>query len=124
MRNFTLLLFIVLSLSANAQWTKVSTQNVGLTGRMHTYNSTLFLYGVFSGFHLYKSTDEGANWTDIANKFPYDVFGKEIATLLDEEKSEGVYNVSCNLNHLTSGIYLYKLEVGQFSETKRMLLVK
>jgi len=54
----------------------------------------------------------------------YDIFGKEITTLLDEEKSEGVYNVTCNLNYLSSGIYLYKLEVGQFSETKRMLLVK
>lgn len=74
MRKFTFIFFILLSISNYAQWTKVSTQNVGLSGRMHAYNSTLFLYGVFSGFHLYKSTDEGANWTDISNKFPYDVY--------------------------------------------------
>ncbi len=75
MRKFTFVFFfIVLSVTVSAQWTKVSTQNVGLSGRMHAYNSTLFLYGVFGGFHLYKSTDEGVNWTNISNKFPYDVY--------------------------------------------------
>lgn len=74
MRKITFSLLIVLSIATYAQWTKVSMQNVGLSGRMHAYNSTLFLYGVFNGFHLYKSTDNGANWTDIANKFPKDVY--------------------------------------------------
>lgn len=66
------LLFVAASI--NAQWTKVSTQNVGLSGRLHSYNSTLFLYGSFSGYHVYKSTDNGATWTDIISKFPYDVY--------------------------------------------------
>lgn len=66
------LLFVAASI--NAQWTKVSTQNVGLSGRLHSYNSTLFLYGSFSGYHVYKSTDNGATWTDIISRFPYDVY--------------------------------------------------
>jgi photosystem II stability/assembly factor-like uncharacterized protein len=69
-----LLLIIALTITVNAQWTKVSTQNVGLSGRLHAYNSTLFLYGSFSGFHVYRSLDNGATWTDIISKFPYDVY--------------------------------------------------
>ncbi len=65
---------IALSISAYAQWSIVSNQNTGLGGRMHSFNSTLFLYGAFGGFHVYKSTDEGASWTDIVSKFPYDVY--------------------------------------------------
>ena len=60
--------------ATDAQWQKVSTQNVGLSGRLHAYNSTLFLYGSYSGYHVYKSTDNGATWTDIISKFPYDVY--------------------------------------------------
>lgn len=63
-----------MAISANAQWSVVSTQNVGLSGRLHAYNSTLFLYGAFSGFHVYKSVDEGASWTDMISSFPYDVY--------------------------------------------------
>lgn len=74
MRNITFLLVVVLSISVYGQWTKVSTQNAGLGGRLHGSNSTLFLYGSFGGFHVYKSTDEGASWTDIIQKFPYDVY--------------------------------------------------
>jgi photosystem II stability/assembly factor-like uncharacterized protein len=54
----------------------------------------------------------------------YDVLGKEIATLVNEEKPVGNYEVEFNGNELTSGIYFYQLRAGSFMETKKMILLK
>ena len=54
----------------------------------------------------------------------YDAIGNEIATLVDEKKTAGVYEIDFNANKLTSGIYFYKLKAGSFSETKKMLLLR
>ena len=54
----------------------------------------------------------------------YDVLGNEIATLVNEEKTAGIYQVDFNVSYLTSGMYFYKLTSGRFSETKKMLLLK
>ncbi len=54
----------------------------------------------------------------------YDVLGKEIATLINEEKSAGNYEVSFNASNLASGIYYYQLRAGEFVETKKMILLK
>jgi hypothetical protein len=54
----------------------------------------------------------------------YDVLGDEIATLVDEYKSEGIYEVNFDANDLSSGVYFYKLVVGNFVETKKMILLR
>lgn len=54
----------------------------------------------------------------------YDVLGKEIITLIDEEKPSGEYEVNFNAFNLSSGIYFYQLRAGSFVQTKKMLLVK
>ena len=54
----------------------------------------------------------------------YDVLGKKVATLVNEEKPAGVYQVKFDGSNLTSGIYLYRLQAGNFSETKKLLLLK
>jgi hypothetical protein len=54
----------------------------------------------------------------------YNVLGKEIATLLNEEKNTGTYEVNFNATNLSSGIYFYKLEAGNFVETRKMILMK
>ncbi len=54
----------------------------------------------------------------------YDVLGNVIATLVDEEKSIGEYAIEFDGTTIASGIYFYKLAVGNFVETKKMLLVK
>ena len=54
----------------------------------------------------------------------YNVIGIEIATLIKEEKEEGIYTVPFNASGLASGIYLYKLQAGSFVETKKMILMK
>lgn len=54
----------------------------------------------------------------------YDVLGNEVATLVDEYKSAGVYEVDFSPTDLASGAYFYRLQAGDFVETKTMLLIK
>jgi hypothetical protein len=61
----------------------------------------------------------------------YDVLGNEIATLVNEEKPAGIYNVQFTMNNLpagrqglSSGIYFYKLTAGDYVATKKMILIK
>ncbi len=54
----------------------------------------------------------------------YDVLGKEVATLVNEEKPTGNYTVSLDATGLPSGVYYYKLSSGSYVETKKMVLIK
>jgi len=54
----------------------------------------------------------------------YDILGKEVKTLVNEFKTSGKYSVSFNGLNLPSGIYLYKLEAGDFMQVKKMIMVK
>jgi len=54
----------------------------------------------------------------------YDVLGKEVATLVNEEKPSGHYEINFNASNLASGIYYYQLRAGEFVETKKMTLLK
>ncbi len=54
----------------------------------------------------------------------YDVLGREIKTLVDEEKSAGIYEATFNASTLPSGVYIYRLQAGTFIETKKMVLIK
>ncbi|MGB5893602.1 MAG: T9SS type A sorting domain-containing protein [Ignavibacteriaceae bacterium] len=54
----------------------------------------------------------------------YDILGKEVATLLNEEKIAGAYEVNFNAKSLASGIYFYTIKAGNFSSTKKMILMK
>jgi hypothetical protein len=54
----------------------------------------------------------------------YDVLGNEVATLVNEEKPAGSYEVEFDSDGLTSGIYFYQLRGGIYIETKKMVLMK
>ncbi len=54
----------------------------------------------------------------------YDILGNEVATLVDEEKPAGKYEVNFNASKLSSGIYFYTFRSGNITETKSMLLLK
>ena len=54
----------------------------------------------------------------------YDILGNEVATLVDEYKSAGTYEVEFNAAKYTSGVYFYRLHAGSFVETKKMILLK
>ena len=54
----------------------------------------------------------------------YDITGKEILTLVDEYKSAGKHEINFDASLLSSGVYLYKLVTGNYSETKKMMILK
>jgi len=54
----------------------------------------------------------------------YDMLGREIATLVNEEKPIGSYEVEFDAIGLTSGIYFYRLQAGNFIQTQKMILIK
>jgi ligand-binding sensor domain-containing protein len=54
----------------------------------------------------------------------YDVLGKEVATLVNEEESSGNYHIVFNANKLASGVYFYRLSAGNSVITKKLILMK
>lgn len=54
----------------------------------------------------------------------YDVLGNEVATLVNEEKPAGSYEVEFNASQLSSGIYFYQLSSGSFMQTRKMIFAK
>ena len=54
----------------------------------------------------------------------YDVLGREVKTLVNAFKSQGKYSVSFNANNLSSGVYFYQLESGNYTSIKKMVLLK
>ncbi len=54
----------------------------------------------------------------------YDVLGNEVATLVDEYKNAGRYEVEFNAEFLSTGIYFYTLTAGNYYSTKKLLLLK
>ncbi len=54
----------------------------------------------------------------------YDILGNEVTTLVNEERPSGNYEVSFDAASLSSGIYFYRLQAGNFLETKKMILMK
>jgi len=54
----------------------------------------------------------------------YDALGREVAALVNEQLQPGTYEIDFDASHLTSGIYYYRLSAGNFSETKKMVLLK
>jgi hypothetical protein len=54
----------------------------------------------------------------------YDIMGNEIATLVNEEKSAGNYEVEFDGSNLSSGLYFYTINTGSFSQVKKMILLK
>lgn len=54
----------------------------------------------------------------------YDIIGKEIATLVAEVKSAGKYEINFKANNLSSGVYFYRIKVGNFSDTKKFIIIR
>ncbi len=54
----------------------------------------------------------------------FNLLGKEVATLVDENQNRGNYSVTFDASHLPSGIYFYTLSVGNLHATKKMMLIK
>jgi len=54
----------------------------------------------------------------------FDIVGREVVTLMNEEKLPGSYNINFNGSNLPSGIYFYSLLAGSYTQTKKMVLIR
>ena len=54
----------------------------------------------------------------------YDILGREVAVLVNEEKAGGNYEIKFNASNLSSGVYMYRFQAGTFIQSKKMLLLK
>lgn len=69
----------------------------------------------------YMISDKGARAVRLA---VYDVFGREVALLVNERKEPGTYTARWNAAGMASGMYFYRLQAGSYSETRKLLLVR
>ena len=54
----------------------------------------------------------------------YDVLGNEVATLVNTTQEAGAYDVNFDASQLSSGLYIYTLNAGNFTSSKKMMLLK
>jgi photosystem II stability/assembly factor-like uncharacterized protein len=54
----------------------------------------------------------------------YDISGKTVKTLVNEKQNAGTYEVKMDASGLSSGVYFYRINAGEFSDVKKMMLVK
>jgi len=54
----------------------------------------------------------------------YDILGRQVATLVDEEKPAGTYEVNFDAKNLSSGVYFYRIKAGEFVQTKKLIVLK
>ncbi|RCK73942.1 MAG: hypothetical protein IGBAC_2089 [Ignavibacteriae bacterium] len=54
----------------------------------------------------------------------YNILGQEVAELVNEEIKPGVYNINWNASNIASGVYFYRLKVGDFIKTNKMIITK
>jgi hypothetical protein len=54
----------------------------------------------------------------------YSLLGQEVASLINEEKTPGIYEVNFDASNLSSGTYIYKFQAGSFVQTKKMILLR
>ncbi len=62
--------------------------------------------------------------SSVVNLKVYDILGREVATLVNEEKHPGSYEIEFDGSKLSSGVYFYQLNSGSFISTKKMLIIK
>jgi len=104
---------------------------------VHDENSA---YVTLDGFALYQNYPNPFNPSttvrySITGKFTFlskvnvnlkvfDILGKEVATLVNEEQSPGNYQIEFSAGDLSSGVYFYRLAINNFSQTKKMLFLQ
>ena len=54
----------------------------------------------------------------------YDILGREVTQLVNEQKNAGTYNIEFNASKLATGVYFYRMQAGSFAQTKKLLLLK
>jgi len=67
---------------------------------------------------------DGRGGLQLVKLVVFDILGNEVATLVNEEKPAGSYEVQFDASKLVSGVYFYQLRKGSFSQTRKMVLMR
>ena len=108
----------------NFYTTKYS-QTVGISLEFNSIPSIFYLKQNYPNpFNPSTNLEFGISNLEFVSLKVYNSIGIEVADLVNEIKPAGRYKVTFDGSNLSSGIYFYKLEAGNFTETKRMILLK
>lgn len=126
---------LVTNVNGNASYTLANIFNENTTLAKKSFNKVNF-----TGSEIPTTYDLAQNYpnpfnpgTTIRYQIPqdgivtlriYDILGAEVATLVNEEKVAGKYEVNFNASSFASGVYIYKIQSGEFVSSKKMLLIK
>jgi photosystem II stability/assembly factor-like uncharacterized protein len=125
-------------LSSNAGWAvggfgrfrtgvilKYNTAIIGLNGSSSLLPCRFILYQNYPNpFNPTTNIKFDIPKTGLVKIYVYDVLGSIVATLVNEDLTAGSYKVDFNASNLSSGIYFYTINAGNFTETKKMMLIK
>lgn len=75
-------------------------------------------------FNPFTSIQYAISSTQFVTISVYDLLGREVQKLVNEEKPAGMYNVQFTMHNLASGIYFYTLQAGDFVASKKMIFIK
>ena len=107
-----------------------STTGTGVIDEDYVLPTTPYLYNNYPNpFNTstkieYTLPEAGTSFMKFVQLKVYDILSNQVATLVNQEKPAGKYSVNFDANNLPSGIYFYRLTAGNFSETKKMILLK
>ena len=100
----------------------------GLVGVSNTWEKGLFDFQITQNhpnpFNLATRILYSIPSADFVTLKVYDVLGREIRTLISESKEGGTYSVTFDASKLATGIYFYKLQIGNYNETRKMILLR
>jgi hypothetical protein len=93
-----------------------------------TPNDQLFSYQLYQNYPNPFNPSTKISWQSPVSGWQtlkvYDVLGNEVVTLVNEYKPAGNYEITFDASSIASGIYFYRLQVGSFVQTRKMILLK
>ena len=129
------LLLLVTTVTGDAEYSLVNAVNDASTVAKRSYNKILFTGDEIPvTYHLSQNFPNPFNpATTIQYQLPkngfvtlkiYDILGKEVADLVNDQKTQGRYSVNFDASRLASGVYIYQLLVNDYVSSKKMLFLK
>ncbi|MBK7159407.1 MAG: T9SS type A sorting domain-containing protein [Ignavibacteria bacterium] len=98
------------------------------TGIQNTVNSVPEVYSLSQNypnpFNPVTQLEFGISKLGFVSLKVYDLLGKEVAVLVNEKLSPGIYKATFNGSNFASGVYFVRMESGDFRDIKRMVLIK
>ena len=98
------------------------------------YSKTVEIELILNEYALYQNYPNPFNpVTNIRFQLPkeskvvikvYNILGSEVIELLNEQKGPGIYEIDFNASNLPSGVYFYKISTPEYSNTKKMIVLK